>query len=331
MTISQIELWNECKECAIALTFDDLYVASWDLLTNYANTLNIPLTFYINTVKYKNGHPKLLTDEHEKLTKQDINFFRKIIKNGNEIGCHTSFHSNLRDMNDDDIEKDINYWIHFMKKNKIINNNDLLTFSYPYGYRPKSLKIIEKYFIGARSYGGGLNSYNPKNIYRLKTINIGKRTKIDKINDFIDEAINNKSFIIEAGHGLDEQGWSPIPSKVIFNNLDYIYSKKNIIWSDTMKNIILYINLRNNIKIIESYLYTQDLLIIEFKINNKLIENEFLTISLNLPKNKKIKNINQNNKNIQFHKSHSGKMYFKINNFIDHVYVSLCDALGKRN
>ena len=320
-----IEDWDSCKKTAFASTWDDFCIESWKKLVSYANKKNIPLTFFINTCGYCEAgrfqKDNNLIGPETKMSKKDIEFFKKIVKQGNEIGGHTTNHYDMHKMNNQDIEKDCKEWINIMEKEKIIKKNQGLSFSYPYGYRPKSLSMIEKYFIGARSYGGGLNENNPTNIFRLKSTNIGKMAKLEKINKVIDEAINNNKIIIEAGHGINKECWSPVPDNIIYKHFDYVNKKQKDLWCTTMVNIIKYIIQRNNIDLIQEK-------------NNKNIQISFqkkidfnfdlipLTISLKITKDTKIKNCKQNKKNIKI-QNLNGLYFIKTSDFENKIFINI--------
>ena len=222
------EYYKNC-DSIVSLTFDDDWIQSWVTLTNYVRDKNIPLTFYINTKDIKDD---------------DKEFYRDIASQGHEIGYHTQNHNDMRDLTDDQILEDIIGWSNTVKD--FYNVNDCLTMSYPYGYRPKNLKHIQDNFISGRSTMPGLNEATPKNIHRLKVKNIGKRSTLKSLNDSVDIAIKEKKIIVEAGHGLNKEGWSPIPEDVLFRHIDYLLSLNNI-WVTTARDLSKYVILRDNL------------------------------------------------------------------------------------
>ena len=305
-----IAKWDSCMKTAYASTWDDFCIESWRKLVEYANNKGILLTFYINAGYVESGKFNTIPT-NSKMSIKDIQFFKQIIQKGNEIGGHTMNHIDMSTMSNEDIEKDCIEWINLMKYNNLIQKNQGLTFSYPFGKKPKSLDIIKKYFIGARSITTGLNNFDPKNIYRLKSINLGKRTKLEKLNKLIEESIENEQILIESGHGVSEEGvkegWSPIPLDIICKHYDYI-SKKKEIWKTTIANIVKYIEQRNHIELIH---YNN---VITFKFNKKL---EFDLIPLTIIIPKEIKSVRQNKKNISILNN-----YIKTKDFINPIFYS---------
>ena len=272
--------WDYCKKSAFVSSWDDYLTDSWRKLVEYANKKQILLTFYIN-----NGYvedPIYFPYYQTKVSNNDIKFFNDVFEQGHEIGGHTTHHNDMSKMTNDDIEKDCLKWLNAMKTHTIIKEQDVenLTFAYPYGKRPKSLDIIKKHFIGARSITNGLNDINPRNIYRLKSIHLGKRTTLEKLNKLLDESIENNKLLIESGHGVDKEGYSPIPLSIVCDHYDYIFSKKKDIWITTMVNVIKYIIQRNNIEIILSNVNE-----ISFKIK-KPINFKLIPLTIELPNNR---------------------------------------------
>ena len=328
-----IEKWDSCKKTAFASTWDDFCIESWKKLVSYANKKNIPLTFFINTCGYCEAgrfqKDNNLIDPKTKMSKKDIEFFKKIVKQGNEIGGHTTNHYDMHKMSNRDIEKDCQEWINILEKEKVINKNQGLSFSYPYGYRPKSLNMIEKYFLGARAYGGGLNDFNPKNIYRLKSTNVGKMSKLEKLNKIIDESIHNEKIIIEAGHGLNKECWSPITENIIYKHFDYVHTKQKYLWCTTMVNIIKYITQRNNIEIIQNIINNT----IQISFKQKIVFNFDLiplTFSFLVPNGKTIKYCKQNKKHITIHKNNS-LFFIKIKDFDNQIVMKVIENKTKKN
>ena len=293
------------KDSAIALTFDDDWIDSWKVLTEYVRDKNIPLTFYINTFN---------------MSPDDVEFYTKIANEGHELGYHTQYHNDMRDLNDCQILEDIIGWCKSVSK--FYNIFDCLTMAYPYGYRPKNLHHIQTNFISGRSTMPGLNDKTPSNIHRLKAKNIGKRSKLKDLNDSIDIAIKEKKIIVEAGHGLNKEGWSPIPEDVLFPHLDYIKSLNNL-WIATAKDISKYILLRDNY-LLSSYLNKNNCeshYVINFIKKDKFHLN-FMPIELTIKITgyRNIKNVSQNGKDLEIYKD-KGIYYFNTKDFINDIGV----------
>ena len=118
--IINIANWDSCKKTAFASTWDDFCIESWKKLVSYGNLKDIPLTFFINTCgyceagKFQKDNDKI--GPKTKMSKKDIQFYKKIVKEGHEIGGHTTRHYDMRKMNNIDIENDCKKWISIMEK-----------------------------------------------------------------------------------------------------------------------------------------------------------------------------------------------------------------------
>ena len=107
-----LETWDGCRRAAFASTWDDFCIESWKKLVEQANQKQIPLTLFINTCGYcEAGHFQKHNNEVDTSTKmkpKDLKFFRKIVKEGHEIGGHTTDHIDLKKTSTIEIEKDCN-------------------------------------------------------------------------------------------------------------------------------------------------------------------------------------------------------------------------------
>lgn len=298
------EYYND-KDSAVALTFDDAWIESWKVMSDYVTDKDIPLTFYINTFN---------------MSPDDIEFYKKISQQGHEIGYHTQYHTDMRQLNDCEIMEDIIGWCKSVSK--FYNVHDCLTMSYPYGYRPKNLNHIIRNFIAGRSTMRGLNDKTPKNIHRLKVLNIGKRSSLEKLNDTVDSAIKEKKILVEAGHGLNKEGWSPIPQDILFNHLDYLKSKDNI-WIATMKDIAKYVSLRDNYIISTSFCKNGvGHYILNFIRKDNYMSNFYpIPLTIKIIGYRKVHWISQNGRDLEVFMGKDNIQYFNTKDFINPVYI----------
>lgn len=298
----QIEKWKGGKQSALAITWDDFCYQSWNDFLPVMNKKNIKCSFYVNTVGYyMNGNTNF--------SNKEVQLLKKIKKTGHEIGCHTHSHIDMSKEKPEVIQKEIKAWFIEMNKYKLISNNNL-TFAYPFGSIPKNDQIIKDHFLAARCFLiKGINNSSPINFYRLKTVNYGIRRKLSELNNYVDKNIKEEGFLIYAGHGIENECWSPISKSNLYSHLDYILSKKEHIWNDTLINIVKYIKQRDNIEI--KLLETGNK-----KIICQLLFSKFnfkcIPITISIISKMKIKAITQNNKNILFFKKEK-KYYVDLN------------------
>lgn len=302
----EIEKWKDGKKSSIAITWDDFCYQSWNDFLPYFNSKNIKCSFYVNTVGY-------YMDGKTNFSNKEVKLLKKIKKTGHELGCHTHSHIDMSKEKPELIKKEIMNWFSEMKKYKLISNhtkhNSNLTFAYPFGSIPKNDQIIREQFLAARCFLiKGINKSSPTNFYRLKTVNYGVRRKLSELNDYVDKNIKEGGFLIHAGHGIENECWSPISKNILYSHLDYILSKKEQIWNDTLINICKYINQRENIEI--ELLETNNK-----KIFCRLSYTKFnfscIPITISIISRMKIKTITQGGKNIIFQRE-GQKYYFDV-------------------
>jgi len=297
----EIEKWKDGKDSSIAITWDDFCYQSWNDFLPYFNKKNIKCSFYVNTVGY-------YMDGNTNFSNKEVKLLRKIKKTGHELGCHTHSHIDMSKEKPEIIEREINNWFSEMNKYNLISNPDL-TFAYPFGSIPKNDQIIKDNFLAARCFLlKGVNKPSPINFYRLKTVNYGVRRKLSELNDYVNKSIKEGGFLIHAGHGIENECWSPISKSNLYSHLDYIVSKKEQIWNDTLINIVKYIKQRDSIEI--KILETGNKKVI-FQLSYPKFNFTVSPITLSVISKKEKKKITQNKKAISFKKK-GLKYYFNV-------------------
>ena len=314
----KIENWFNGYDAAFSSTWDDMTITSIYDITDEANKRNIKTTIYINKQNKEWNTDLFYGNDFKKSTNLEfnqeiINRLKYIHNLGNEIGNHTYSHISLKKIKYDD-------YIHEITKcNNLISNitgQKEYTFCFPHGHVSNDIKIInslKKNFISSRGADYGKNKLdnikyiNTSNINfnNLKTIHVGTypyTKNTDELNFFINKTIEQSGWLIEYGHGWDNDGWCPVDKNMLLSHYDYIFMKKTI-WCDTILNISKYIQQRQVIKINVDKNENEYILNFENVINNSPI-----TISFECDKNVEI---NQNNKVIKCFKKFN-KIYFNI-------------------
>ena len=134
-----------------------------------------------------------------------------------DIANHSASHKKLTEVQD--LEYEVNG---ALKKIPF----EVLGMVCPYGATSSEVieKVKEKH-LACRTTDDGFNSLTQPNWYKLKTKYADKN--LDKMNNYVDQAIREKTWIIEMWHGLDQEGWKPINSTTCEKHLEYV-SKQNI-------------------------------------------------------------------------------------------------------
>jgi hypothetical protein len=217
-TPERIKICNhpENKLCSYVATFDDWFFNTWKEMAKYANSLKIPLTLFVNTASY---YYEIYSINIKSSSKgQGINVKKEtqeLLKSGNEIGYHTCNHIDMKKSDEEYIKKDIDIWKKIMMDDDLIIDEKAVSGAYPYGNLPKKLDLIKKHFISMRGTGYGLTN---KPTYNTKTINIGQKTSIQKLNKELNKAIETNSTMIISGHSMNGEGWSPIPQNILYDH-----------------------------------------------------------------------------------------------------------------
>lgn len=285
-----IEKWKDAKKCAVALTWDDFCYHSWKTCLSLFREKGIICTFYINTVGYYENHSN-------QCSTNEIRLLKVLQKFGHEIGCHTHSHIDMSHESPKVIQQEIQSWFSNMKQYKFNLPNDV-TFAYPYGNIPRNNKVVKKRFLAARSYKQlGINSYNPRNFYNLKTVNYLTSTKPCYLNNFLNQNLKTGGFLIYAGHGIDNECWNPISKSSLNSHLCYIHARKKQIWNDTVVNIVKYIKQRNKIKL--KYLTKNDNFLV-FRLIVPKFKFTCIPITIGFISNQQVHSITQGKRAVAF-------------------------------
>lgn len=123
---------------------------------------------------------------------------------GHKIGAHTRTHPDLTKLSHQEAETEI---VGSRDDLLAIGVSEVKTFAYPFGAYDNSIKGIVKNagFIAARSSDGGHNKKN-QDIYALKRKPMANTTTLDEVKDYIDTAINDKTWLILLFHEIDYNG-----------------------------------------------------------------------------------------------------------------------------
>lgn len=205
------------KSCYVA-SFDDYFPVDWKEITDYANQLNIPITFFMNSYPY-------LNDTENK------HIIDKITEN-NKILYHTENHFDMKEQNDIDILNDIKGW------KRTFAYLDVMTGAYPYGNLPTNRGIVYNDFIGMRGTNYGLS--NNENNYNIKSINIGLRTTDEKLTKELNKAIQENKTMIISGHSINNNGWSPINKQVLFKHFEEVNKLRDFLFITDFETYIKY-------------------------------------------------------------------------------------------
>jgi hypothetical protein len=92
----------------------------------------------------------------------------------------------------------------------------------------------------------GYNSFAPtrQEIFRLKRQQILANSTAAQMNGWVDEAVRQGRWLIEAFHGCDGEGWEPPPCAELASHYAYVAARLPVLWVATFSEIIYYIRER---------------------------------------------------------------------------------------
>lgn len=265
----QISPVYDFKQSILSLTFDDGSLNQFHVALPLLKERGVPATFY------------LITSLVDSMTK---NIIYNGISKDYEIGSHTVTHKNLCKIGNDEVETELFNSKSFLQKHFGLNSG--LTMSYPWGFYNGSVKdVVKKVYLASRSTNIGYNSLFTLDRYALKMQGFGEHVRAETANLWISFAIENRLWLIEMFHGIDNVGFSPITSDVLIEHLDYIKKVEDRIWCSTVSNVIKYIDESKKAKIECDFCNDT---IYKIRINDFMddsLYNQLLSIRIKVPAN----------------------------------------------
>jgi peptidoglycan/xylan/chitin deacetylase (PgdA/CDA1 family) len=204
--------WKENKESAVSFTWDD---NNWTVkkCSEIFEKYGYKCTFFINPGVY--------------MSKVLLNDYKKVSDNGFEIGNHGLTHARIDTMDVNKVILEIEH-----AKNKLIEQYGYChSFAYPFHLFSKlSDEIVIKNHPFCRNFV-------KRNADVFAWSNDKDNTYESRINA-IKNSHSKNSWLIFGGHGLDGNGYNPIPGYELDSLLNYL-STKNV-WVDTFAEVCNY-------------------------------------------------------------------------------------------
>ncbi|MEI6040038.1 MAG: polysaccharide deacetylase family protein [Candidatus Berkelbacteria bacterium] len=202
----------------VTITFDDgsktVYNSAYPIMKKY----NIPATFYLTAGSI---------GKNEFVTWDDVN---DLNKNGWEIASHTVNHPHLNTLTRNQAiaelvgAKDI-----FAQ-----HGYNVTSFAAPYGqYTSNILALIEEYYQSNRKNqirgNPGINHLDKLNNYGLSSYEVGQSSTISVVKERINQAINQKGWLIIYFHSVNEDPTTrfEIKEKNMQEIMSYIAQKRD--------------------------------------------------------------------------------------------------------
>ncbi len=241
--------WPEGKKAAISLSFDDARLSHPGVGQEFFSKSDARVTFYVL--------PGAL--------KENIEGWKKIVKDGHEIGNHTLFHpctGNFPWAKKHAIER---YTLSGIKSELIAANqqiNELLgvtpvSFAYTCGNtfvgRGENTKsyvpIVAELFQSGRGWlNEAPNDPEFADLSLLQGIEMDGKSFIEDIKPLIDQAKTREGWLLLAGHEIGEDGFQTTNMKMLEELITYAQNPDNELWLAPVGEIASYINNQRSIQ-----------------------------------------------------------------------------------
>lgn len=277
-SIYEIAVWHGFKEVAVTYTFDDHCANQFSVALPIFDYYNFKATFY----PIPSWNP-----DWEKIKNASLN--------GHEIGSHGVKHAFMSSLSVEEQEEELRESRGLI--NRELNNQGVrcATFAYPY-CNVGDIDLVKKYYIAGRICSGQIEPSTPADYFTISSINCGTEG-LNDIESFVEKLSQAKAmngWCVWLMHGVDDNYYSSVSSEFLLETLDYLNKYRDVFWTTTFQNAVLYAQERDAVEILEKKNTKKR---IEFEITDNLdneIYNLPLTIKRTLPDAWKNVEITQN-------------------------------------
>ena len=238
-------LWKENRQGAISFTFDDGYRGAFEHGASELDAAGLSGTFYIFTDTTGIYDAELA----------ETSLVRFYKEKGFEIGSHTSNHSNLglltENQDYDSLSEVLSTSVELLNERFV---QQTYSMSIPFGsFRQKTLEYISRYFYTARSSQYGFNVASPYDFYALKSWPVLSSTTPAFIDGLADITGRYGYYLPLMYHDIldkpfNEDSLIYTYRKEFFRETVQSISQKDL-WVDTHARIYKYIRERDALKI----------------------------------------------------------------------------------
>ena len=265
--------WLDDKHAAVATTWDDFCIGSWQQLASRAFNMGAPMTYFVNSCGWcMCGKYTAHVDPSTAPSIADVLFLRRAVSDGHEVGSHSAHHHDMTHVNATDVASDAHEWLHEMEeRHRIVQSADGITMALPAGLLPKSedaQRALSQYFIGVRTATAGNNpsNTNASGVHHLRAWLLHSSVRAADLRSHVDRAIAQREFMVTFGHGLsglrpengtgnatgavdrDREGWRPVPAATVAEHLGYLAARQDVLWRATFGSVVRYILARSLVR-----------------------------------------------------------------------------------
>lgn len=295
--------WKNNKKAAIVFTFDDWSPGHGSIVYPLFKKHKVPATFFV-TLKNKDYSGSYET-------------MKKAFAEGFEIGNHTHNHSNLTEVSQKEVEKEVIEAQRVLREK--VHPKCANTFAFPYGaFTNDIIRLTKTTHIGARianlSYGRmwdyGL-TYGKTDYFQLQTFMARDIYTPNTYSRLAKSATKQGGMIVFMYHSIfndsiDDHWFGAISEGLLEAHLKAIKTHEDSVWITTFEKAIMYHKEKAKTQLEVNKIENKFILNLSCDLN----ENQFfepLTININSVDYSKIKSIKVEGKSIPFAPLKSGK------------------------
>lgn len=210
--------FSGARRAAVSYTFDDGPSSSFALAQLFEDR-GLRATFFVNPGR---------------IAEADWPRWSALSAAGHEIGNHSMNHLDLSDPALDDAALS-----HQIEDAQLLIEARLgvrpLSFAFPHDrWNARSAAMVLRSHLATRT--PTLPFRGPD--YRV--LRARSATTSDDLDAALARAITRGAWLVVAGHGIDGDGWQPLPSGVLARHLDHAVGREGDVWVDTFGNIARY-------------------------------------------------------------------------------------------
>jgi peptidoglycan/xylan/chitin deacetylase (PgdA/CDA1 family) len=266
-------MWNDDKAAALSLTFDDGLASHVDIAAPLMHERGLLATFFIVI-----GHVGIPYGA-------EWAEWQTVVDMGHEIASHTINHLDLTTISSEELWREIVLSKTYFEQN--ITNARIQTFCYPGGaYNQNVIDLIEDHYIGARGVPDGLQvpeSHSPGNPYTVIPVPFGTNERISDMNQLVEDAVETGGWLVEMIHGIENDGYEPVPLTNFVAHLDYLVTRQDDVWVAPFGRVIKYIQERDMVTPIVTQVSDLNFSILLESVLNAEIFDEPLTVKISVP------------------------------------------------
>ena len=316
--------WAGNKKAAVSITIDDGNYESAIKYNELQKKYGIKSTQFII--------PGRLETENSSVW----NGWRAIFKEGYmDVGNHSYGHKlkyNTSTYTDEELKTDITGAQKRLKE--FFPGYDVISFATPWGQTPDNVvaELENGHYANRQAGGGILAAKTPPNFYKIPAYPVQYGTTLDKVNEYVDSAIERGGWYVELLHPLGAEGTDVntylTNYEMIEEHFGYIKSKVDSgeVWSGTFNEVVCYIYERDSAKteIVKAEEKSMVINLTDGMEDNKIFDYP-LTVKVNVPKNweDKVKFTQNKNSGTAEAVTENGKKYVYLDIVPDSGEVTL--------